>query len=80
MVVAMSKRTRIGIAVMTLGIVLLILGVVKFQSREEVFRFGNIQATASTEKTIPALRYLGIAVTAAGTVLVVLGFTEKDRK
>ncbi len=75
----MSKRTRIGIAVMALGVVLLVLGLVKYQSSEEVFRFGNIRATASTEKTIPVLRYLGIAVTAAGTVLVVLGLTEGDR-
>ncbi len=75
----MSRRTRLGIAVMTLGVVFLVLGVIKFQRNEEVFRFGNITATASTEKTIPVLRYLGIAVTAAGTVLVVLGLTEKDR-
>ena len=74
----MNKTMAGGVFLTVLGIVLLILGNVEFKSQEEVFRVGNLSATATTAKTIPAFRYGGIAALSAG--IVVLAFGLKSRK
>lgn len=73
----MNTKTKIGLALIFLGLVSFVLGFVKFESREEVFRVGGFQATNTTQKTIPALRYLGIALFGIGSLAAYLG--RKDR-
>jgi uncharacterized protein YjeT (DUF2065 family) len=65
----MSVWRKVGLALVLAGLVCLVLGFVQFETRQEVFRFGNLQATTTTERTFPALRYAGIGVVAAGVLV-----------
>ena len=55
----MNGKTKLGLVLTLLGIVSLVLSIVKFESRQEVFRMGDFQATATTEKTFPVFSVCG---------------------
>lgn len=76
----MNGKTKLGLVLTLLGIVSLVLSIVKFEGRQEVFRMGDFQATATTEKTFPVFRYVGVGFVAAGCVLLFVGIQEKQRK
>lgn len=59
-----------------LGIIFLVLGGIGFEHREEVFRVGDFHASATTKRTMPALRYIGVALMGGGAVMVVLGYKQ----
>ncbi len=69
----MTATTKIGIAVVFAGVILFVFGFVKFETHEEIFRFGGFQATNTTQTTIPSLRYAGLALSVAGVALGCLG-------
>jgi hypothetical protein len=60
-----------------IGVVCFLLSGVNFKRREEVFRVGNLTATATTSRTVPAFRYAGIACASAGAVLLLVGFFQR---
>ena len=71
---------KLGLALTLLGIVSFVLSTVKFESRQEVFKVGDFQATSTTERTFPIFRYVSVAFVAAGCVLLFIGIQEKQRK
>ncbi|HEV2392320.1 MAG TPA: hypothetical protein VG146_08150 [Verrucomicrobiae bacterium] len=73
----LNTTARIGVVLIAVGILSLALSWVKFQTQEEVFRFGNFKATATTEKTIPVLRPIGIALIGGGMLVAWLGFRQR---
>ncbi len=75
----MNKTLTGGLILICLGILFLVLGNVEFKTQEEVFHLGNLSATATTAKTVPAFRYAGAAVLAAGFVLLVIGFRQRRK-
>ena len=75
----MNKTLTGGLILICLGILFLVLGNVEFKTQEEVFHLGNLSATATTAKTVPAFRYAGVAVLAAGFVLLVIGFRHRRK-
>ena len=75
----MNKPIRSGLALAVVGIVLIVLGFVKFSSREEVLRLGNMSATATTNKTFPAFRYAGVACLAAGLAIAGFGYVQRRK-
>jgi hypothetical protein len=76
----MNAKMKLGLALTLLGIISLVLSGVKFESRQEVFRVGDFQATATTEKSFPFFRYIGVAFVAAGCVLLFVGIQDKQHK
>ena len=70
----MSRKTKAGVAMICLGVLLVVLGGLKFNSRTEVLRVADFRATVTAEKKLPALRYAGIALVAAGGLLIVGGY------
>ena len=75
----MTKILAGGLILICLGILFLVLGNVEFKTQEEVFRLGNMSATATTAKTVPAFRYAGAAVLGAGAVVVAFGFRQRRK-
>ena len=75
----MTKILAGGLILICFGIVFLVLGNVEFKTQEEVFRLGNMSATATTAKTVPAFRYAGAAVLGAGAVVVAFGFRQRRK-
>lgn len=75
----MNKTLAGGLTLICLGILFLVLGNVEFKTQEEVFRLGNLSATATTAKTVPAFRYVGFAVLGAGLVVLVIGFRNRRK-
>jgi uncharacterized membrane protein YidH (DUF202 family) len=75
----MNKTLLSGLVLAGLGIVFLALGNIEFQKQEEVFRLGDLKATATTQKTIPAFRYLGVGFMGGGVALLVLGYQQRRR-
>jgi hypothetical protein len=75
----MNRTLAGGVILICLGILCLVLGNVEFKTQEEVFRLGTLSATASTAKTIPAFRYVGIAALAAGFVVFVFGLKYRRK-
>jgi hypothetical protein len=72
----MNKTRSAGVVLLCLGILFLVLGSVEFKTQEEVFRLGNLSATAATTKTIPGFRYVGVAALGAGFAMLALAFTN----
>jgi hypothetical protein len=66
-----------GLAVV--GIILLVLGNVEFSRQAEVLKLGGFSASATTKRTIPALRYAGMGFLGAGVVVLILGVAGKRR-
>lgn len=73
----MKKLSFLGLALLAIGGVCFLLSYVQFKRNEEVFRVGNFSASATTSRTVPALRYVGIGCAAAGGLLAVVGFVQR---
>ena len=70
----MNKRLLSGLLLVAIGILFLVLSMMEFRSKEELFRVGDFSASATTKRTVPALRYVGIGFFAAGVILAGIGF------
>ena len=75
----MNKPLLTGVGLAVAGVVLLIPGNVEFSRREEVLRFGDFSASATTKRTIPALRYAGVGSLGAGVALLVVAVAAKRK-
>ena len=69
----MNPITRVGIALIVLGIVAFAYQGITYTSRETVIDIGPIKATADTQKTIPLPPILGGLMFVGGIALVVVG-------
>ena len=69
----MKSATMIGIALIVLGVVALAYQGITYTTQEKVIDIGPIEATATTEKTIPLPPVLGVLALVGGIVLVVVG-------
>lgn len=69
----MKSATMIGIILIVLGIVALAYQGITYTTQEKVIDIGPIEATATTEKTIPLPPVLGALALVGGIVLVVVG-------
>ena len=70
-------KLPIGIALIVLAALGLTFKGITYTTTEEVLRFGQIKATAQTEKTIPISPLLSAAILAAGVALTILGAKGK---
>lgn len=72
------NRALVGVILIVLGIVLLGIGIKGYQKQEDIFRAGDFfNVTATTTKTVPALKYVGSGVIGAGAILLILSFTGR---
>jgi hypothetical protein len=62
-----------GIILIVFGIVALVIGGIRYTTRETVVDIGPVKATADKEHTIPLSPIVGIASVAGGIALVVAG-------
>ena len=70
-------KLPIGIALIVLAALGLTFKGITYTTTEEVLRFGQIQATAQTEKTIPIPPLLSAVILVAGVALTIVGAKEK---
>ena len=63
----------IGVGLIILGIVALVMGGIRYTTREKVLDIGPIEATADKHHEIPLSPIVGIASIGAGIALVVAG-------
>jgi uncharacterized protein YjeT (DUF2065 family) len=73
----MKKLSLFGVVLLAIGVLLFLLSFIQFKRSEEVFRVGTFRAMATTSRTVPELRYAGIACASAGAVLALLGFVQR---
>jgi uncharacterized membrane protein YidH (DUF202 family) len=62
----------IGIALVVLGIVALIIGVLGYSQEKTVIDMGGIKATATEHKTIPIAPIAGVVSLVGGVALLVV--------
>jgi len=74
----MSVWKKLAVGLLLVGLSALILGSLKYTSREEVFRVGNFRATTTRQRSIPAFRYAGVGFLIAGGALWALGSRRFD--
>jgi hypothetical protein len=72
-----KKLTFFGILLIAIGALSFLLSTVQFKRNEEVLRVGNFSATATTSRTVPAFRYVGIGCASAGFILVIVGLVRR---
>jgi hypothetical protein len=72
-----KKLTFFGILLIAIGALSFLLSTVQFKRNEEVLRVGNFSATATTSRTVPGLRYVGIGCASAGFILVIVGLVRR---
>ena len=75
----MNKQLLIGAGLAVVGILLVVFGNVEFSRREEVLRFGDFSASATTKRTVPGLRYAGVALIGAGVAVLVVDVLAKRK-
>ena len=63
----------IGVLLIIFGIVALVLGGIRYTTREKVLDIGPVEATAEKHHEIPLSPIVGIAAVAGGIALVVVG-------
>ena len=63
----------IGVLLIVFGIVALVLGGIRYTTREKVLEIGPIEATSEKHHEIPLSPIVGIASVVGGIVLVVSG-------
>ena len=63
----------IGVLLIVFGIVAMVLGGIRYTTREKVLDIGPIEATADKHHEIPISPIVGIASVVGGIVLVVVG-------
>jgi uncharacterized protein YjeT (DUF2065 family) len=73
----MKKLPLVGIVLIAIGAVCLLLSMMEFKRRQEVFRVGNFSATATTSRPVPAFRYFGIGCISLGALLTLVGLMQK---
>lgn len=66
----------LGVVLIVLGLVALVYQGVTYTSRETVIDIGPLHATADRQKTVPLPPVLGVAATAGGVVLLVVGMRK----
>ena len=67
----------IGVLLIVLGIVALVMGGIRYTTREKVLDIGPIEATAEKHKTIPLPPLLGGLALAGGVALLIAGSKKK---
>ena len=75
----MNRNLLTGVVLGVLGALLFLLGNLEFNRREEVLRFGDFSASATTKRTVPALRYTGVGLLGAGVAILVVGIAQKRK-
>jgi UDP-N-acetylmuramyl pentapeptide phosphotransferase/UDP-N-acetylglucosamine-1-phosphate transferase len=63
----------LGIIVIVFGAFALISQGITYTKTEKIVDIGPIEATAKRQKTIPIPRLAGVAIVAAGVILVIAG-------
>lgn len=63
----------IGVILVVFGIVALVLGGIRYTTREKVLDIGPVEATAEREHSIPLSPIVGLASIGAGIVLIIAG-------
>ena len=63
----------IGVLLIVFGIVALIVGGIRYTTREKVLDIGPLEATTEKHKTIPLPPLVGIVSVAAGAALLFAG-------
>jgi hypothetical protein len=63
----------IGVVLIVFGLVALVLGGIRYTTRETVVDIGPVKATADKEHNIPLSPILGLASVAAGIACVAVG-------
>jgi hypothetical protein len=66
----MKITGKVGLVLVVLGAIVLLLGFIKFRSRQEVFRIGDFRASTTAERSYPGLRYGGLALVVVGGLLL----------
>jgi len=69
----MSATIKIGWVLVGLGVIALLLGTLKFKSKQDVFSIGDFKASTTTEKTLPELYYAGAGLVVVGGLVLVVG-------
>lgn len=68
-----SSTTKIGWVLAGLGVIALLLGTLKFKSKQNVFSIGGFNASSTTEKTVPELYRVGAGLIVVGSLVLVVG-------
>jgi uncharacterized membrane protein YidH (DUF202 family) len=63
----------IGVLLIVFGVIALVLGGIRYTTREKVLDIGPVQATTEKDHLIPLSPIVGVAAIAGGIVLVVTG-------
>lgn len=63
----------LGVVLIVFGLVALVLGGIRYTTRDTVIDIGPVKATAEKEHNIPLSPLVGIAGVAAGIALIVVG-------
>lgn len=63
----------IGVMLVVFGIVALVLGGIRYTTREKVLDIGPVEATAERKHSIPLSPIVGLASIGAGIVLIIAG-------
>jgi uncharacterized membrane protein YidH (DUF202 family) len=63
----------LGVVLIVFGLVALVLGGIRYTTRDTVIDIGPVKATAEKEHNIPLSPIVGIAGVAAGIALIVVG-------
>ena len=61
-----KPRQRAALRILLVGVVLFVVGSIRFEERRELFRVGEFGASVPVARTFPMLRYLGLAGMLAG--------------
>lgn len=69
----MSAMAKTGLVLVGLGVIALLLGTMKFKSKQEVFSIGEFKASTTTERRIPELCYAGAGLVVVGGLVLVVG-------
>jgi hypothetical protein len=65
--------TRVGVALIILGVLALAYQGITYTTREKVIDLGPLKASVDKEKSIPLPPIVGVVVLAGGVVLVIVG-------
>lgn len=69
----------LGIILIVIGIAMMVFTGINFEKDKKVMEIGSVEIDKSEDKHIGWPIYAGGAVTAAGVVLTIIGFTRKRK-
>jgi hypothetical protein len=69
----MKASTTVGVLLVAIGLIIVIFKGISYTTEEEKLELGPITASVQEEKTIPLPTILGVGITAAGVLVLVLG-------